>query len=356
MDKLSLMKKCLSLAKRAEGRTSPNPMVGALLVRDNEIIAKDYHRKPGSPHAEVLVLNAAGSAANGASLFVTLEPCCHTNKRTPPCTDAIIASGIKNVFIAMLDPNPHVSGRGVERLKAAGIDVETGILEPQASRLNEAYIKYITTKRPFVTLKIAMTLDGKIATPTGESKWITSEESRRLAHKMRSASDGLLSAVGTVITDNPMFTARIRGGKSPIRIIIDPYIKTPDGFNVLITPPRTILVSKEGNPRAERLIKNGIEILTYKDTLSLNWLMEELGRLEIMSLLVEGGSSLAGHVLEESIVDKVMVCIAPKIIRGKESFPAVGGKTFQNIAEAHQLKEYSFRKIGCDLLIEGYLH
>jgi diaminohydroxyphosphoribosylaminopyrimidine deaminase/5-amino-6-(5-phosphoribosylamino)uracil reductase len=355
MDKISLMKKCLSLARRASGRTSPNPMVGALLIKDNEIIAKDYHRKSGAPHAEALVLKEAGDRAKGASLFVTLEPCCHTNKRTPPCTDAVIASQPKNVFIAMLDPNPMVSGKGIERLRAAGINVETGILEKEAKRLNEAYIKYITTKRPFVTLKIAMTLDGKIATPDGESKWITCEESRKFTHRLRSKNDGLLSAVGTVIADNPSFTARIRGGVNPLRIIIDPDLKTPDGFNVLKTPPQTIIVCKDGNPRSYHLINNGIEILTYKDKLDLNWLMYELGKRQIMSLMIEGGQSLAGHALEETIVDKVICFIAPKIIRGKESFPAVGGNTFRNINEAHQLKDTTVRNIGCDVLIEGYL-
>ncbi|MBF0540143.1 MAG: bifunctional diaminohydroxyphosphoribosylaminopyrimidine deaminase/5-amino-6-(5-phosphoribosylamino)uracil reductase RibD [Nitrospirae bacterium] len=355
MNKASLMKKCLSLAKRAEGKTSPNPMVGALLIKDGEIIANDYHRKPGTPHAEALVLKQAGDRAKGASLFVTLEPCCHTNKRTPPCTNAIIASQIKDVFIAMLDPNPMVSGRGVDILKASGINVEIGILEDEAKKLNEAYIKYITTKRPFVTLKIAMTLDGKIADPEGHSKWITCEESRKVVHRLRSASDGLLSAIGTVLADNPSFTARIRGGIDPIRIIIDPDLKTPDGFNVLKTPPPTIIVCKDGNPRSSILINNGIEILTYKDKLDLNWLMEELGKRQIMSILIEGGSTLAGHALEESIVDKVMFFIAPKIIRGKDSLTAIGGETFQKINEAHQLKEYKIKKIGSDFLIEGYL-
>jgi diaminohydroxyphosphoribosylaminopyrimidine deaminase/5-amino-6-(5-phosphoribosylamino)uracil reductase len=355
MNKLILMKKCIALARRAEGKTSPNPMVGALLFKDGNIIAKDYHRKPGTPHAEALVLKAAGENAKGASLFVTLEPCCHTKKRTPPCADAVIASGVKSVFIAMEDPNPMVSGQGIEKLSSAGIEVETGILEREANKLNEAYIKYIITKRPFVTLKVAMTLDGKIATPDGDSKWITSQESRKMVHRLRSASDGLLSAVGTVLADNPSFTARIRGGVDPIRIIIDPDLKIPDDYNVLNTPPSTILVCKEGIHRAEKLINMGIEIITYKDRLDLNWLMEELGRREIMSIMVEGGASLASHALEESIVDKVMFFIAPKIIRGADSYPAIGGNTFQRLSEAHMLKDYTVKKIGCDFLIEGYL-
>ena len=221
------IKRTLRLAKKAMGMTSPNPMVGAVLVKDGEIIAEDFHRKPGTPHAEALVLSKSGGKAAGATLYVNLEPCCHTDKRTPPCTKAIINAGVRRVVAAMTDPNPKVSGMGLRELAKAGIEVTSGILEQEAVRLNEFYIKYITTGNPFVILKAAMTLDGKIATPEGRSKWITGEKARRNVHRLRSSVDAVITAIGTVKADDPSLTARIKGGKNPIRIVIDPNLETP---------------------------------------------------------------------------------------------------------------------------------
>ncbi|PNX52112.1 MAG: riboflavin biosynthesis protein RibD, partial [Thermoplasmata archaeon M9B2D] len=222
MDDVFFMKRALRLARKAEGHTSPNPLVGAIIVKDDTIIAEGYHKKAGLPHAEAEAIQKATKSLEGSTLYVTLEPCCHTDKRTPPCTSAIISSKIKRVVVAMIDPNPKVSGKGIKILQEAGITTNVGVLEEPARRLNEFYIKFIRTRVPFVILKTAMTLDGKIATPEGESKWITSEKSRDLVHRYRGRVDALLSAIGTVQADNPRFTTRIRGKKDPVRIIIDP--------------------------------------------------------------------------------------------------------------------------------------
>ncbi|MBF0567123.1 MAG: bifunctional diaminohydroxyphosphoribosylaminopyrimidine deaminase/5-amino-6-(5-phosphoribosylamino)uracil reductase RibD, partial [Nitrospirae bacterium] len=290
------MKRCIALAKKAEGFTSPNPMVGALLVKDGKIIAEDYHKKAGTPHAEALVIGQAGVASRGATLFVNLEPCCHREKRTPPCTDAIIAAGIKDVFVAMKDPNPYVAGKGIETLVSAGIATEYGILQEEAAQLNEAYARYITTRTPFVTMKIAMTLDGKIATPDGLSKWITCETSRHIVHHLRGSVDAILSAIGTVKADNPLLTCRIKDKKCPVRIIIDPWMETPAHFNVFQTPPKTIFVTKQVPSPAPA---GDIEFIHYGGNLDLKWLMAELGKREITSILIEGGSSLTGHAIED---------------------------------------------------------
>ena len=215
------MKKALTLAARGRGRTSPNPMVGAVIVKSGKIIASDYHKKAGGPHAEILVLKTAGKRAKGATLYVSLEPCCHTDKKTPPCTRAIIRSGIKKVVAAMIDPNPKVSGMGLKELRKAGIETVSGIMEKEALKLNEAFIKHITAKEPFVILKIAQSLDGKIATAKGESRWITGEKAREYVHRLRNEVDAILVGIGTVKKDNPSLDCRIKGGRNPYRIIVD---------------------------------------------------------------------------------------------------------------------------------------
>ncbi|MBF0344027.1 MAG: bifunctional diaminohydroxyphosphoribosylaminopyrimidine deaminase/5-amino-6-(5-phosphoribosylamino)uracil reductase RibD [Nitrospirae bacterium] len=345
------MKRCLALARRARGQTSPNPMVGALLYKDDNVIAVDYHKKAGTPHAEPLVLKKAGEAARDATLFVNLEPCCHRDKRTPPCTDAIIEAGVKRVVIAMEDPNPAVSGKGIEVLNSAGIATEVGILKEQAMRLNEAYIKYITTRSPFVIMKVAMTLDGKIATPNGESKWITCGTSRNLVHRLRASVDGVLSAIGTVKADNPKFSTDIEGLRNPMRIIIDPELAIPEGSNVLKTPPVTYIVTKKNNTYNI----DGLKYIYYDGEIDLKWLMMELGKVGITSVMIDGGASLTGHAIEEGIVDKVMVFVAPKIIGGKGSFSPVQSKTFRSVNDPYGIVNMTVRSIGCDILIEGYI-
>lgn len=351
MDNAKHMRRALALARRGMGRTSPNPMVGAVLVKRGRVIAEAYHLKAGTPHAEALVLDEAGAKARGATLFVTLEPCCHSKKRTPPCADAIIASGVKNVLVAMKDPNPQVSGKGIRALERAGIRVACGLMEDEARELNIAYIKHITTGLPFVTLKTAMTLDGKIATPEGQSKWITGPEARGMVHRIRSASDALLSAIGTVKADDPEFTARIRGGQDPIRVIIDPDLEVADNARILSTPPHTIMVTKKGGEKALKLRAMGIGILQYKGALDLGWLMGELGKTGITSILAEGGASFNWHCLDEGIVDRVVFFVAPKIIGGSASVPSVGGDRFRKLEAAIMLDTIRTRRVGEDLMI-----
>ncbi|MDW7999005.1 MAG: bifunctional diaminohydroxyphosphoribosylaminopyrimidine deaminase/5-amino-6-(5-phosphoribosylamino)uracil reductase RibD, partial [Thermodesulfovibrio sp.] len=353
------MKRALLLAKMANWKTSPNPMVGAVIVKNGKIISEGYHKKAGLPHAEAEAIMKAKESLKDSTLYVTLEPCCHRDKKTPPCVDSIINSGIKRVVIAMRDPNPKVSGKGVETLKSHGIEVIEGVLEEESRKLNEFYIKYITTKRPFVILKIAMTLDGKIATPSGESKWITSEKSRKLVHLMRSRVDALLSAFGTVLKDNPMFTSRIKRGKNPLRVIIDPELKIPLNYHVYNPPPSTIAVVNErqlSNENIRHLTNKGVEILTFNsEKVDLSWLMEELGKREITSLMIEGGSSLNSYALWSGIVDKIMIFIAPKIIGGVKSYPCVGGFNYKNLDQAFEVKNLRIRRLGSDILLEGYL-
>lgn len=355
MDEFAYMKRALGLARRALGRTSPNPMVGALIVKDGRVIAEDYHRRPGTPHAEALALEKAGASAKGATLYVSLEPCSHTGKRTPPCADAIIKAGITRVVAAMVDPNPQVRGRGIRKLRDAGIEVTVGVLEEEARRLNEAYVKFITTGRPFVILKTAMTLDGKIATPTGQSKWITGEKSRRLVHRLRGSVDAILTAVGTVKADDPELTCRTGRGKNPVRVIIDPRAETPPGSRVLRCPPETIVVTAAGSIKINKLSKSEIIIIKYKAKLELNWLMEVLGSRGISSVLIEGGASLNAHALMEGVVDKVMYFIAPKIIGGAKSYPAVGGEVFRPLDDAIALRDVKVRRLDEDILVEGYI-
>jgi diaminohydroxyphosphoribosylaminopyrimidine deaminase/5-amino-6-(5-phosphoribosylamino)uracil reductase len=373
------MRRALKLAAKARSMTSPNPMVGAVLVKNGKIISEDFHRRAGTPHAEALTIEKAKGKAKGSTLYINLEPCCHTDKRTPPCSEAIISSGIKKVVIGMTDPNPKVSGRGTAELQKAGIQVRTGVLEDEAKKLNEAYIKYITTGTPFVILKIAMTLDGKIATPEGQSKWITSEKSRKMVHHLRSSIDAIITAIGTVKADDPELTARIKGGKNPRRIIIDPNLEIPLDSKILQVPPHTIIVTKKfhslqfNNPptppfskggegglsneeKIKLLVNRGIEFIEHEgEKADLQLLMKRLAENEIMSALIEAGSSMNAHAIEEGIVDKVMFFISPKIIGGRESFPSVGGKSFRRIEEAHRLRDVKVSRVGEDILIEGYI-
>jgi diaminohydroxyphosphoribosylaminopyrimidine deaminase/5-amino-6-(5-phosphoribosylamino)uracil reductase len=354
------IKRALTLAARARGMTSPNPMVGAVLVKNGRIIAEGFHKKAGTPHAEAIAIDRAGKDAAGATLYVSLEPCCHKDKRTPPCAQKIIAAKIAKVVVSMNDPNPKVSGKGIEELRRAGIGVVTGILEEEARRLNEYYIKHVTTRMPFVVMKVAMTLDGKIATPEGESKWITGEKARNAVHKLRGGVDAIMTAIGTVKADNPRLTCRVGRGKSPVRVIIDPRLETQPDANVLCMPPETIIVTKDKGSKKKTLKETtlkerGIKILHFdSEKANLPRLMRELGGMDITSLLIEGGSSLNSYCIESGIVDKVMFFIAPKIIGGRESYAAVGGKAFRSLQEAHRLRNVRIKKIGEDILVEGY--
>ncbi len=354
------MAMALRLAIKGLGMTSPNPMVGAVLVKGGKVIAHGFHERAGFPHAEAVALERAGKNAEGASLFVTLEPCCHLKKRTPPCTEAVIRSGVKEVVAAMADPNPSVCGKGIETLRKAGIKVRTGVLEQKARLLNEAYIKHITTGTPFVTLKAAMTLDGKIATSTGESRWITGPEARKEVHRMRSRSDVILTAVGTVVADNPELTARTgwkkqkkEEEKNPVRVVIDPELRSPLGSKVFSTPPRTIVVTRKALP--PELASAGVEAMNYDGQLSFKWLLERLGAMGMISVMIEGGSSLNAHAFEEGIVDKAVFFYAPKIMGGMKSLPAIGGQGALRLADAWKLGNLSIKRAGEDFFVTGYV-
>lgn len=353
------MSRALRLAQRGQGRTSPNPMVGAVLVKGERVVGEGYHVRAGEAHAEIVALKEAGEEARGAALYINLEPCSHHGK-TPPCAPALIEAGVKRVFVGMEDPNPAVKGRGLEMLRQAGIDVEVGILEKACRSLNEAFSKYIRTGKPFVILKIASTLDGKIATRQGESKWITGEASRRFAHRLRNRVDGLLVGIGTILNDDPMLTARVRGGRDPYRIILDSRLRIPDKAKVLADDPgKTIIATTELAPEASlgRLEKRGVRVLILDSRggrVYLQSLLTTLGEMEMMSLLVEGGSEVNGSFLKEGLIDKMFLFFAPKLIGGVEARGIFGGSGAATLEEALVLDSLKVKKIGEDLFIEGY--
>ena len=353
------MREALRIARNAEGRTSPNPLVGAVVVRDGKIIAEGWHRQAGTPHAEIHALKMAGELAKGATLYVTLEPCSHFG-RTPPCANAIVDAGIKKVFAAMSDPNPKVAGRGFEILKAAGVEVEVGLLEEEARKLNEIFIKWVTKNLPFVTLKFACSLDGKIATVGGESQWISCLESRKFSHRLRDLNDAILVGVGTVLADNPTLTTRLVEGKNPVRVIVDSNLKTPLNSKVVTDKSARTIIATTTNAPPEKIsaLKNfGVEIIFAGEgeRVNLKILMSELARREITSVLVEGGGTIHFSMLKEKLVDKIFAFVAPKIIGGKNSLSAVAGAGFEKLSDAVNLKNFTAEKIGEDFLLGGYV-
>lgn len=354
------MREALALARNAEGRTSPNPMVGAVIVRDGRIIAAGWHRKAGTPHAEVHALRMAGDLAKGATLYVTLEPCSHYG-RTGPCAKAVVEAGIKRAVIAMKDPNPLVSGRGIEILEEAGIEVKVGVLEEEARRLNEAFLKWVPHKMPFVVLKTAMTLDGKIATYTGESQWITNEASRLRVHEYRDIYDSILVGIGTVLRDDPSLTTRLPDytGKNPVRIIVDSQARTPLTAKVVTDgKARTIIAVTEQAPleRIKALEKAGAEVITAGTGahVDLRNLLQQLGQKEICSVFVEGGGRINFSLLQEGLVDKVHAFIAPKIIGGSEALTPVEGEGFASLHDAVELRDVKVETIDGDILLTAY--
>ena len=354
------MQMALTLAENARGRTSPNPMVGAVIVREDRVIAVGWHRKAGTPHAEIHALNMAGELAKGATLYVTLEPCNHYG-RTGPCSKAIIASGISRVVVAAEDPNPKVSGGGISELRKAGIDVTCGVLRDEAVRQNEAFIKWITTGTPFVRLKMAMTLDGKIATCSGESQWITNESSREEGHRLRDESDAILVGIGTVLKDNPSLTARLRNTftKNPIRVVLDSGARTPLNAKVICDgESRTIIaVSKAADEeRKKALERAGAEILVVGDEeVDIKALLHALGEREITSLLVEGGGRVNYSFLRERLADKVYAFFAPIIVGGHDALTAVEGEGISRLSEAVRLHDIDMKMIDGDALLTGYV-
>ncbi len=354
------MRRVLRLAAKGEGRTSPNPMVGAILTRGETILGQGYHARAGEPHAEVLALRQAGKKAKEATLYINLEPCTHYG-RTPPCAPQVIASQVKRVVIGMEDPNPRVKGRGIELLRKAGLEVRTGVLERQCRRLNEAFEKYIVTQEPFVILKAAMTLDGKIATQEGDSKWITGEASRRFVHRLRDRVDGVLVGIGTILKDDPLLTARVRGGRDPYRIVLDSRLKIPENGKVFgDSPSRVIIVTTSGGPgkKLERLRERGVHVIvadSKRGRADLNSCLKALGAMGIMSLLVEGGSRVSGSFLEERAIDKFYFFLAPKWVGGEKAPGVFGGCGIRELQEAVRLVDIRLRKIDQDFLLEGYV-
>jgi diaminohydroxyphosphoribosylaminopyrimidine deaminase/5-amino-6-(5-phosphoribosylamino)uracil reductase len=356
------MRMALRLAAKAKGRTSPNPMVGAVVVNGGKVISRGYHRRAGEPHAEAIALRAAGSAARGATLYVTLEPCSHRNKRTPPCTPLVVQSGVKRVVVAMIDPNPHVSGGGVNTLRKAGLDVVTGVLEQEAKKLNEAFIKHISRGVPFVTLKIAQTLDGKIATASGESQWITSKKAREEGHRLRDQIDAILVGINTVLKDDPSLTTRIPGGRDPVRVIVDSTLRVPLSAQVIAqrSRARTIIAGLATAPmkKIKQLQDLGVDVITVKGKggrVDLQALMKKLGKMDIMSLLIEGGAEINASALKAGIVDKVVLFLAPKLMTGRDSLCSIGGISPTKLSKAIKLNNVTTRFVGQDIMIEGYI-
>jgi len=356
-----LMARALDLAAGADYRTSPNPMVGALVVRGGEVIGRGAHLRAGEPHAEVHALREAGDGARGADLYVTQEPCTH-HGRTPPCADAVIAAGVRRVVVGMRDPNPKVDGRGVAALRAAGITVVEGVLQDRVRRLNEFFVKHATTGLPFVTAKFAMSLDGRIATHSGESKWITSDEARAMVHRLRHMHDAILVGANTVLRDDPNLTTRLPegGGRSPLRVVVDSRLRVPLEARIFEQGSGSVLVATSDRARGDRLHefeKRGVPVVVLPAVhgrVGLMDLLRHLGGREVISLLVEGGSSMHGSAFDQRLVDKVYALVAPRIIGGIEAPGAVGGRGVDHLDEATQLHDVDVERCGPDLVVSGY--
>jgi diaminohydroxyphosphoribosylaminopyrimidine deaminase/5-amino-6-(5-phosphoribosylamino)uracil reductase len=363
MDDQHFMQMALDLAIKGEGFTSPNPMVGAVVVNENQVVGSGYHRKVGGPHAEVYAIDAAGDRAKGATLYVTLEPCNHTG-RTPPCTRKIIEAGIRRVVIAELDPNRQVVGGGAEFLKQQGIQITSGIRQKQARKLNEAFVKYVRTGRPFVIAKCAATLDGRIATRTGDSRWVTGEKARRFVHRLRHAVDGIMVGINTVRADNPSLTSRLPDGpgQDPVRIILDTHLSISPDARLLhqtsaadtilvvgeaLAPDKKKVFEKEGTRVIQSALKNGL--------IDLNALMNQLGAMEISSLLIEGGSRVLASAFGAGIVDKVLFFYGPKILGGDDGVPICSGPGAKLMSQSIAVGDINVQRFDDDIMIEGYI-
>lgn len=353
------MRLAMQLAGNAIGRTSPNPLVGAVIVKDNRVVGCGWHRKAGTPHAEVHALNQAGELAQGADVYVTLEPCAHYGK-TPPCAKALVEAKVKNVYGGLLDVNPKVAGKGFKILEDAGIHVEYGFLQDELRKQNEVFFKWIEHKKPFVVLKAAMTLDGKIATATGQSKWITNETSRAYGYKLRDIYDGIMVGINTVIEDNPILTARVDGGKNPIRIVVDSSLKIDINANVVQDKSAKTIIATTDKADKDKILKlqaQDVDVIVVdkdkNDKVDIEKLLDILGQQNICSILVEGGATLSGSFVAKKLVDKVYFFIAPKIVGGKEAKTPVAGTGILNLQEALALKDIQIEKLEEDVLIIG---
>ncbi|MCC8029984.1 MAG: bifunctional diaminohydroxyphosphoribosylaminopyrimidine deaminase/5-amino-6-(5-phosphoribosylamino)uracil reductase RibD [Lachnospiraceae bacterium] len=364
MNQEDYMRRALELAEQGAGHTNPNPMVGCVVVKDGRIISEGYHERYGGFHAERNALTRCAEDPAGADLYVTLEPCCHHGK-TPPCTDIIIEKQIARVFVGSTDSNPLVAGKGIRLLREAGIEVDTGILEDECLRLNEVFFHFIETKLPFVVMKYAMSLDGKIACATGDSKWVTGEAAREYVHELRRRYRGIMVGIGTVLADDPMLNCRIAGGVDPIRIVCDSRLRIPAGCRlvrtareipVIVACSHTAYQSERNNAKIRQLQDAGIQIIPTSGShgVNLKELMAELGRQDIDSILLEGGGTLNSSALDERIVSKVYAYISPKLIGGRDAPTPVSGMGADRMSEAVQLRDLDIRSIGEDLCIRGY--
>jgi len=362
---VDFMECALSLAGLALGYTSPNPAVGAVVVRDGVVVGLGHTQPPGSVHAEVMALRQAGARAKGATMYVSLEPCCHQG-RTPPCTQAIIDAGISEVHVSLIDPNPLVSGRGLKMLEEAGIKTFVGEYEERAREINEGYIKFITTGMPFVIAKFAMSLDGKIATQNGDSKWISGDESRKFVHYLRHIVDAIMVGANTVVADDPQLSARGcsgKGGKTkqqPLRVIVDGRGRTPLSARVFEEPGNTLIAVARpfDAKKIEDFSKAGAEVVELpadQGVIDLAELLSLLGRRQVTSVLVEGGNKLFGSLFDRGLIDKVLAFISPIIIGGEGAKSAVGGNGVGRDAEALRLNRVKISEFGDDILISGYV-
>lgn len=359
-----LMAEALALARRGVGRTSPNPLVGAVIVRRGEVVGRGYHRRAGANHAEVVALSRAGVRAKGASLYVNLEPCCH-HGRTPPCTDAILASGVRRVIVGMLDPNPLVNGKGIGRLRRAGIEVSTGLMAAECRAANEGFWLAMKEHRPRVTFKSALTLDGRVATRSGNSRWVSGSESRRVAHRLRSEHDAILVGVDTVLADDPRLTCRgVRGGRDPLRVVVDSRLRTPTKAALVrlaaeSSAPTWIFATRAASPRrVQALQRAGVEVIqvaAQRQRVDVKAMLAQLARRGVHNVLLEGGPTLAGSLWRAQTIDRVAWFIAPRVLADPQALPVVWGPPVARMADAHTLRDVSVRRLGQDLLIDGRL-
>lgn len=356
------MRRALRLATK--GFTAPNPMVGCVLVRNGEIVGEGYHFVAGMPHAEVNALQQAGERARGATAYVTLEPCCHYG-RTPPCTKALIAAGVRHVVVATLDPDPRVRGRGVAELREAGLSVEVGVLEPAARALNRAFFHFHETGLPLITLKVAMTLDGKVATSTGDTRWITGQKARNYVHRLRAQSGAVLAGIGTVLADDPRLDARLPGRPSPrqpLRVIVDSHLRTPPccaAIRLAQQNPQTypLLIATTAPQPPKELAGSGVEVVTLPSDsagrVDLHALTRLLATRQIISVLVEGGPTLHEAFLKAGLANRVLFFIAPKLVGGKSAPTAIEGDGVATLAEAWQLSPFTVRRLAPDIVLEA---
>ncbi|CUH94224.1 Riboflavin biosynthesis protein RibD [Propionispora sp. 2/2-37] len=360
MDEI-FMQRALQLAAKSRGKTSPNPMVGAVIVNNGQIVGEGWHQAAGTPHAEIHALCQAGHLAKNATLYVTLEPCCHYG-RTGPCSDAIITAGIKKVIVAMTDPNPVVAGKGISILRANAIEVVEGVLSHEAAKLNEVFIKWITTKMPFGVLKTAMTLDGKIAAFTGHSKWITGEQARDYGHRLRNIYDAILVGIGTVLADDPALTTRIPGGKNPLRVVVDSMARIPLTAKLLNDNQAPVVIAVSPNASEEKLAalrsKHADIVIVPcgpRGGIDLRGLFEILGRRSITSIFIEGGSRINASAISAGLIDKAYWFIAPKFIGGSNAPGPIGGTGLETMEKALTLEDIELERVGEDILITAYL-